>query len=475
MLEKIVTTINWMFMYYIFIYASIFFISTLYSIVFLHEHMERKRYKNVLDLDGQSSLIPVSILVPAYNEENTIVECISSIMKLNYPVFEIVIIDDGSTDHTKETLINAFALKEVNKPIRKILESQDEKMVYEGVDGKKITLVSKYNGGKADALNIGINVSKYPYFVTIDADSILQKDSLLNIVMPVMEDNRSIAVGGNIKVANKVKIKNGEVVDSKSPDNWLVIMQIIEYYRVFVSTRVWLNRFNGNLIISGAFGLFKKDAVINVGGYDNNSIGEDMGLVVKLHAFHRKNKIDYKIQYSPHAVCWSQVPNKIRDFGKQRKRWQIGLMQSLGTHKYIFMNPTYGIVGLFSYVYFVIYEMFSSIIELFGLVFIGVAYYLGYLNREFFITFMLVYTLYGFVVSIATLMLGNYIDRYMITPQILFKLIFMSLFESIGYRQLTTYYRLSGIIDYMFGKTEWNKFTRDNHNESDEPSSSIKS
>lgn len=473
MLEKIVTTINWMFMHYIFIYASIFFISTLYSIIFLHEHMERKRYKNVLNLDGQSSLIPISILVPAYNEEFTIVECINSILKLNYPVFEIVIIDDGSTDLTKETLINAFNLKQVNKPIRKILDTQTEKKIYEGGINKKITLISKYNGGKADALNIGINISKYPYFVSIDADSILQKDSLLNIVMPVMEDSRSIAVGGNIKVANKVHIQGGEVVGSKTPDNWIVIMQIIEYYRVFVSTRVWLNRFNANLIISGAFGLFKKEAVINVGGYDTGSIGEDMGLVVKLHAFYRENRIDYRIQYSPHAVCWSQVPNKIKDFGKQRKRWQIGLMQSLFDHKYIFLNPSYGVVGLFSYVYFVIYEMLSSVIELLGLIFIIVAYYLGYLNREFFITFMLVYTMYGFVVSIATLTLGNYIDRYMVTPKIIFTLIFMSLFESIGYRQLTTFYRLSGIWNYFIGKREWNKFTRERHNESKDVFSSI--
>lgn len=466
MLEKIITTINWMFMYYIFIYASIFFISTLYSIVFLHEHMERKRFKNILQLDKNSSLIPISILVPAYNEELTIVECINSLLKLDYPMFEVIVIDDGSDDSTKETLINSFNLKEVNKPIRKILSSQDETGVYESGENRKITLISKYNGGKADALNIGINVSKYPYFITIDADSILQRESLLNIVMPVMEDSRSIAVGGNIKVANKVQILSGEVVGSKSPDNWIVIMQIIEYYRVFVSTRVWLNRFNGNLIISGAFGLFKKNAVINVGGYDNNSIGEDMGLVVKLHAFYRKNKIDYRIQYSPHAVCWSQVPNKIRDFGKQRKRWQIGLMQSLSDHKYIFMNPSYGIVGLFSYVYFVIYEMLSSIIEIFGLLFIIVAYYLGYLNRDFFITFVLIYTLYGFVVSIATLTLGNYIDQYMITKKIFFKLIFMSLFESIGYRQLITYYRLCGIKDYLLGKKEWNKFARDTHDES---------
>ncbi len=464
MIEYIVQVINWSFMIYIFVYALIFFVSTMYSIISLHEHMERKRYQNGLALDKDSSIIPISILVPAYNEELTVIECINSLLKLHYPIYEIVIVDDGSSDKTREIIIETFNLKKMDKKLRNIVHSKKILDVYEGERGKNLTFICKENGGKADALNAGINASKYPYVLSIDADSVLQKESLINIATPVLEDNRTIAVGGNIKVANKVKIKDGEVVGSAVPNNWIVIMQIIEYYRVFVSTRVWFNMFNGNLIISGAFGLFKKSSVINVGGYDVDSIGEDMGLVVKLHSYHRENKIDYRISYSPHAVCWSQVPNTVRDFGKQRKRWQIGLMESMMRNKNIFLNPSYGWVGMFSYLYFMLYEMYSSVIELVGLVFVFIAYYFSFLNREFFIVFLILYTSYSFVVTIATLILGNYIDKYMITPRIFFKLFYMSLFESLGYRQVNTFYRLRGIVNYYLGKREWNKFTRRSHN-----------
>jgi len=464
MIENIVVIINWSFMIYVYLYAIIFFISTLYSIVYLHDHMERKRYRNTLEIDTKSSVVPISILIPAYNEEQTIVECINSMLKLRYPIYEVLIIDDGSTDKTKDLVVETFSLKMVDRKIRNILDTKEVLEVYEGGSGIKITLLNKANGGKADALNVGINASKYPYVLSLDADSVLQKESLIEIATPVLEDDRTIAVGGNIKVANKVKIKDGEVVGTKTPDRWIVIMQIIEYYRVFVSTRVWFNRFNGNLIISGAFGLFKKKSVLSVGGYDTDSIGEDMGLVVKLHAYCREHKIDYKIQYSPHAVCWSQVPGRVRDFGKQRRRWQVGLMESLLRNRFIFLNPLYGVVGLFSYLYFLLYEMYSSVIEVLGLIFIGIAYYYSFLNREFFIVFIILYTSYSIVVSVATLILGNYIDKYMITPKILFRLIFMSIFESIGYRQVNSFYRLCGIFDYISNKREWNKFARHKHN-----------
>ena len=185
------------------------------------------------------------------------------------------------------------------------------------------------NGGKADALNMGINVAQYPLIISLDADSILQYDSLSKIIIPFMKDNRTIAVGGNIKVSNQVILERGRVIKYLKPQKFVVIMQLIEYYRVFLNTRVWLNKFNGNLIISGAFGLFRKDAVISVGGYEVNSVGEDMDLVLKLHSFHRKNRLPYRIEYEPFAVCWSQVPSTLKDLKNQRRRWQIGLMTSL--------------------------------------------------------------------------------------------------------------------------------------------------
>ncbi|EPZ59109.1 glycosyl transferase 2 family protein [[Clostridium] sordellii ATCC 9714] len=248
------------FMYYILIYAIVFFISTIFSVVALNEENRKRKYLNELSLKSDDNYIPVSILVPAYNEEQTIIDCINSLSYLNYPEYEIIVIDDGSSDDTSNIAIDYFNLRKVARPIRRLVKCKDEEYVYEGTikDNVKITLVRKENGGKADALNMGINISKFPLFVSLDADSILQRDSISNIVIPFMEDETTIAVGGNIKVANQVALDKGKVVKIMTPKKLLTIFQMIEYYRVFLTTRVWFNSFNGNLIISGAFGLFQK-------------------------------------------------------------------------------------------------------------------------------------------------------------------------------------------------------------------------
>ncbi|RDC48233.1 glycosyltransferase family 2 protein, partial [Acinetobacter sp. RIT592] len=362
----------------------------------LNEDKRNKMYLNELSLKSTDNYVPVSILVPAYNEEETICDCVESLSYVDYPEYEIIVIDDGSNDDTSNKLINKFELKKVPRPIRRLVKCKNEQFIYEGYikDGIKLILVKKENGGKADALNMGINVSKYPLFISLDADSILQRDSISNIVMPFMEDDTTIAVGGSIKVANQVVLDKGKVIKVMPPKKILTIFQTIEYYRVFLTTRVWFNSFNGNLIISGAFGLFKKNAVLNVGGYDTDTVGEDMDLVVKLHSFYRKNKIKYKIKYEYKAICWSQVPEKLKDLKGQRRRWHIGLITSLNSHRYIFLNPKYGLVGIFSFLYFVVYEMFSCIIDVFGLIIILISYFSGLLNLKFLITFLFIYIFY---------------------------------------------------------------------------------
>lgn len=464
MLENIIDYINLFFMYYIFIYALIFFISIIYAILNLNESKRRVKFNNNLIIKNKDNYIPISILVPAYNEEKTICECIKSLLNLNYPEYEIVIINDGSTDNTKNILIEEFNLSKVKRPVRRLVKCKQEESVYSGGEKVNITLVNKENGGKADALNSGINISKYPFFVSIDADSLLQKDSLSNIVIPYMEDDRTIAVGGRVKVANQAVVKDGEIVKIVSPKNWVVLFQIIEYYRVFLATRVWFNRFNGNLIISGAFGLFKKQAVVNVGGYNTDSIGEDMSLVVKLHSFYRKNKLDYKIQYTPDAICWSQVPGSLKDIKSQRIRWHVGLMQSILNHKYIFLNINYGFVGTFSFLYYLIYEMISPILEFLGVIFIILAYYTGFINIQFFATFIIIYVGYSVVVSTAAMILENYLYKNKINFVTGLKLFIFSILESFGFRQICTVFEITGIFQYIKRKHYWGEIERKHHN-----------
>lgn len=466
MLRLFVDYLNVFFLYYMFIYAIVFFISTIFAILNLNEDKRNKLYLNELSLKSTDNYVPVSILVPAYNEEETICDCVESLSYVDYPEYEIVVIDDGSNDNTSNKLINKFELKKVPRPIRRVVKCKNEQFIYEGYikDGIKLILVKKENGGKADALNMGINVSKYPLFISLDADSILQRDSISNIVMPFMEDDTTIAVGGSIKVANQVVLDKGQVIKVMPPKKILTIFQTIEYYRVFLTTRVWFNSFNGNLIISGAFGLFKKNAVLNVGGYDTDTVGEDMDLVVKLHSFYRKNKIKYKIKYEYKAICWSQVPEKLKDLKGQRRRWHIGLITSLNSHRYIFLNPKYGLVGIFSFLYFVVYEMFSCIIDVFGLIIILISYFSGLLNLKFLITFLFIYIFYSVIISLTAIILENYMFKYILKLSTLLKLMLFAFLESFGYRQLCSWYRITGFIGYRKRKYQWNKISRKKQN-----------
>lgn len=466
MLRLFVDYLNAFFLYYMFIYAIVFFISTIFAILNLNEDKRNKLYLNELSLKSTDNYVPVSILVPAYNEEETICDCVESLSYVDYPEYEIIVIDDGSNDDTSNKLINKFELKKVPRPIRRLVKCKNEQFIYEGYikDGIKLILVKKENGGKADALNMGINVSKYPLFISLDADSILQRDSISNIVMPFMEDDTTIAVGGSIKVANQVVLDKGQVIKVMPPKKILTIFQTIEYYRVFLTTRVWFNSFNGNLIISGAFGLFKKNAVLNVGGYDTDTVGEDMDLVVKLHSFYRKNKIKYKIKYEYKAICWSQVPEKLKDLKGQRRRWHIGLITSLNSHRYIFLNPKYGLVGIFSFLYFVVYEMFSCIIDVFGLIIILISYFSGLLNLKFLITFLFIYIFYSVIISLTAIILENYMFKYILKLSTLLKLMLFAFLESFGYRQLCSWYRITGFIGYRKRKYQWNKISRKKQN-----------
>lgn len=465
MLEKVVDGINWGFMYYIFIYALVFFLSTVYALIDLFEHKEQERHDNDYYIRNSKNFIPISILVPAYNEEVTIKDCLASLLELDYPEYEIVVMDDGSKDNTSKVIIDYFQLEETTRPIRHQLKTQEVISIHsKKVNNVFLTLIKKENGGKADALNVGLNASRYPYVVALDADSmLLAEDSLKRISMPIMEDDRTVAVGGNIKIANQVVIENGKIKKVFLPKRFVVLMQLVEYARIFITTRVWFNRFNGNLIISGAFGLFKKDVIIDIGGYKKQSLGEDMMMVVNIHSFFRRNNREYKISYVPTAICWTQVPDTMKDLGTQRKRWHKGLMESLLEHKYIFLNPRFGWIGFFSYAYYLFYEMLSPFIEVLGLITIITSFFTGFINTQFLITFFLVYIFYSVIISLSSMILDSYMmdSRYRIKH--LFVFAFLAILEAFGYRQYNSLLRIYASFEYFKKGHGWGSITRSEH------------
>jgi cellulose synthase/poly-beta-1,6-N-acetylglucosamine synthase-like glycosyltransferase len=460
LLKSIVINFNYFIIYYVLVINFIYFIQLILAAFNLSDYVKKIRYSDYKKYITSDNMIPISILVPAYNEQETIVENIKSLISLNYPKFEVIVINDGSKDETLNRVIQEFDLKEVHQPVRYRINTNKIRGIYKNLDIPNLIVVDKENGGKADALNAGINISNYPIVTSIDADSILESDSLVRVVMPFIEDKKTIAVGGIVRIANGSVIKRGRVVDIGLPKSRVAMFQIVEYLRAFLTGRVGWDAVNSLLIVSGAFGAFKKDAVIEVGGYAKNTIGEDMELIVKMHDYLLRNKRKYRIKFVPDPVCWTQAPETLKDLRSQRRRWHIGLMDSLLKHKRMFFNPRYKQIGLIAVPYFWLFEMMGPVIEIIGYVMIPLAYIFGLLNLKYFLLFFAASILYGILLSLGAILLEEYTFNKYPTLKQLMKLSLYGVLENFGYRQLTTLYRIEGIVKFRKMKHSWGKIKR---------------
>lgn len=453
--------VEYFFLIYLFLYSIYLFL----SVTIGSSTLFTNRYKNKMENKIKHNYyVPISILVPAYNEEKTIIKSVESLFYLDYKLYEIIVINDGSTDKTLDTLIKKFNLKKVNYPVNQKLKTKKIKNIYENNTKIRITVIDKENGGKADALNCGINIARFPYFATLDADSLLQRDSLEMLVRPILEDSRVIACGGFVKLANSVKLDKGEIVKYSLRNNVLVNMQILEYNRAFLASRIMLDKFNGNLIISGAFGVFKKDIALSVGGYETKTVGEDFEFVIKIHRFCLKNKIDYIIKYVPEAICWTQAPNNLKDLIKQRRRWYIGLFQTMVKHKEIAFNIKYKWLSIISYNYFLFFELLAPFIEVFGIVATVIAIMFNLLNLKFMILFFLIYALFGVILSLTTFLAQIHVLNLKISLLDVIKSSFVCAFEVTILRFILMFFRITSFIGYNKKKLIWNKFQREELN-----------
>lgn len=394
----IITILNYVFVVYSLLYTLYLTSSVVVGSFCLYDGKKKRRYHDYY-LDEVK--LPISIIVPAYNEEVTIVDSINSLLKLDYSTYEIIIVDDGSKDKTSETVIAAFQMHKVEIPIQRVVPSQPDEFTYKTFAYKvPITLVRKRNGGsKADANNMGINACNYPYFLDMDADSVLQSDSLQEIAIPVLEDENTVAVGGAIRILNDTKIRDGKIIDYQIPHNPLAAFQSMEYDRSFLLSRLFFDKFNGNLNVSGAFGLFRKDLVVKVGGYDQSSFGEDMDLVMNIHQYCHAHKIPYKVRYAPNAVCWTQAPETFKDIYSQRNRWHIGLRQALKKYHKMILSPRYGAVGLFTIPAYILFEALSPFVEVIGFISIVVASCMGLSNWVELLTLTGIFAAFGIFLS----------------------------------------------------------------------------
>lgn len=405
---------------------------------------------------------PISVLAPAYNESATIVANVYSLLSLEYPTTEVVVINDGSSDETMDLLIKEFGLRKSSRAYIPLIPTEAVKAVYVSTRRQWNTLVvvDKANGGKADALNAGINIARYPLFCAIDADSILESDALLKVARPVMDDTSVVAVGGIVRIANDCVVERGRVREVRLPRKRLPIFQIIEYLRAFLAARMGWSQLNALIIISGAFGLFKKDVVIACGGYNRATVGEDMELVTRMHRYLLERKWRYRMVFVPDPVCWTEAPETLGILAHQRNRWQRGLLETILIHKRMMFNPRYKLVGMLAFPFFTLFELLGPLVELTGYVVIPLTAIFGFLEWRSFVLFFIVAFVYGVFFSVGAVLLEELSFRRYPRPDDLARLLLHSLFENFGYRQLTVWWRAKAFWDYVRGERAWGAMER---------------
>jgi cellulose synthase/poly-beta-1,6-N-acetylglucosamine synthase-like glycosyltransferase len=431
-------------------------------LAFFQLRQQRRRW-TPLELESvlQSPATPgVSVIAPAYNEQATIVESMRSLLLLNYPQFEVICVNDGSKDETLKRASEAFDLVEAPMAVDPVLRTAKVRGIYRSLTHAEFVMVDKENGGRADALNAGINAARYPLVCLIDADSLLEPQALTQAVLPFLESPETVAVGGIIRVVNGCRVEAGRVTDVRVPGNWIARFQVVEYLRAFLAGRVAHSAMGALLIISGAFGVYRRQDLLDVGGLEHKTIGEDMELCVRLHRIMRERRQPYRVVFLPDPVCWTEVPESRQILGNQRNRWQRGLFQVLGYHRNMIGNPRYGIVGLLAMPYYVLFEALGPIIEVSGyVVTIGALSY-GLIDWRYAELVFLLSVVYGTLISLAAVVLEEISYRRYRRVSDLLALIGLGVIENFGFRQLTTWWRLKGTYDFLRGKSGWGAMVR---------------
>jgi cellulose synthase/poly-beta-1,6-N-acetylglucosamine synthase-like glycosyltransferase len=404
------------------------------------------------DLLEHDVFMPVSVLVPAYNEEKSIVASVRSFVTMHYPLFEVVVVCDGSTDGTVDRLIEAYALVEEPTIYARRLETTPMLRVMRSLRYPNLVVAEKENGGKADAVNAAINLARYPLIAPVDSDSILDAQAVLRASRLFVEDDAVLAVGGTIRPLNGAVMEGGRPGELRMPGRWVERLQIVEYARAFFLGRAGWTRLGALLIISGAFGLFRREAVVNVGGLWTETLGEDMELVMRLHKEAVKAGRPHRIAFTPDPICWTEVPSDMRSLRRQRNRWHRGLWTNLWRHRDMLLNPAYGRLGVLAVPYFWLFEALGPVVEVLGYVIVASSLLFGRLNLSFALLFLLFAVVQGILLSqIGAGVEALLLHRYPRTPDRL--MLFAAAFvEFAGFRQIITLERVRATLQAARGR-----------------------
>lgn len=441
---------------YVFTIISSYVVLALISAFALRKYIKSSKLYDYSRIISSPFAPSVSVIAPAYNESATIAENIRSLLSLHYSDFEVIIVNDGSTDDSLQKVIRLYDMERVDyavhyavscKPIRGVYKSKNKSF-------SKLILIDKVNGGKADALNAGINISRNDYFLAIDVDSLIEHDALLKLIKPFLDetDKKVIATGGVVRIANSCKIKGGQVVKARVPANLWARFQVLEYTRAFLMGRMAWSRLNGLLIISGAVGMFDKETVIACGGYLSKTVGEDMELVVRMRKYMVDQGQKYKVAYVPDPVLWTEAPEELSTLKKQRNRWTRGTIDTIMLHKRLFFRPKYGIMGMASFPYWVFFEWLAPILQALGLVYLIVLIITGY--NGWYVFLLLLIFVYGFSVALSTysILFEELTYHRYHNKRDMLKLFLTAWIEPFFYQPLNMFWALTGNWDFFVRK-----------------------
>jgi cellulose synthase/poly-beta-1,6-N-acetylglucosamine synthase-like glycosyltransferase len=424
---------------------------------------QRRLTSHNLSWIKESPIVPsVTIIAPAHNEEASIRVAVHNLLELDYPELEVVIVNDGSDDRTLEEMREEFHLRPVRGVYVPVAPSAKVRGLYRSTLDSRLLVVDKRNGGnKADAVNAGLNVATSTYVCIVDADSVLERDALLRIMVPILADpERVIAVGGIIRVLNGSEISGGQIRRVRLPRKSIEVIQVIEYLRAFLIGREAWAEGNMLTVISGAFGLFRTDLVRAVGGYRCHAIGEDFDLVARLHRLMLQQGVKYEIKFVPDPMCWTEAPSDLKSLGRQRARWQSGLMDVLWSTRDMLFRPRYGRIGFFALPYLWIFEMFAPVIEIVGLATIIATAILGILSRQFFLQFLLFGYAFATMISIGSVLQEELTYKRYNDWQDVVRLVTYCFVEHFPYRQMHMIWRLQGTWRFIRGDHEWKPLKR---------------
>ena len=421
-------------------------------------HVRRLTYQGLDALRKSALTPPVTIIIPAWNEEAVIGHAVASALQVDYPDLQVIVVDDGSTDRTIDRLVKEFQLVEIDAAYHPTLRTAPLRAFYLNPELPRLLVVSKVRGGKPDALNAGINLCRSPYFCNLDADCLLERGALLRLMDPIVNAAvETVVSGGIVRILNGCETKDGRVLRVGLPPTWLERFQVVEYLRSFLFGRTGWHLLGGTLIVSGAFAVFHRATVIEAGGFCHDTVTEDMDLIVQLHQWAAENHREIRMSFTSDPVCWTECPSTLSMLANQRRRWQLGLCQTLWKHSEILFGRKYGIVGWLSFPFHTYVEGLGAAVEFLGYLLIPLGLFLGMVPPGLLLVFILLGFIYGGFLSVGAVLLEELTYRRYPRFRDLLTLLVFAMFENIGYRQLVLYYRFQGVLKFLAGSRRWEK------------------